>query len=256
MPLASNSSLIPRLMASHHIKIDPSPLVPAASLTVNFCNDKLIFFGGFNGTEYVSGLKVLNIRENRWEEVTELNSEKRPSERHLHCAEFIEPSYLVVFGGARGAEFFDDTFLLNTADNYRWESVEKKEGRNPEARYGAAMCKGTADAVYLIAGYGGSSTSEQPLDDLWIFEASKRAWRALATFGDTKPSGTGWHCFLHLSMIWAVGEIPNKFLVLDLQSREWRERTAIGTHPNQLSKYSLTQLENNVVVVFGGVAGM
>jgi len=239
-------------MASHHIKLDPSPLATTTSLSVTLCNGKLVFFGGFTGSACLSTLSVFDLKTNEWLNPVLQNIEKSPGPRHQHCAEFIEPSFYLIFGGAQGPKFFNDTYLLNTT-SFVWERVEKT-GREPEPRYGATMCRGSGEVVYLMGGYGGSSEEqEQGLEDFWVFEPAKRQWKPLATFGEVKPKGTGWHSFYHLGLVWAVGEIPNKFLFLDLQSREWKERTAIGTHPAQLSKYSLTQLENNVIVVFGGV---
>ena len=239
-------------MASHHIKLDPCPLTPASSLSATFCKDKIVFFGGFTGSACLSTVCVFDLKLNQWLSPTLQNIEKSPGPRHQHCAEFIEPAHFFIFGGVQGANFFNDTYLLNTT-SFVWERIDKV-GRVPEPRYGAAICHGNGEVLYMLAGYGGTSEEqEQGLDDFWLFEPSKRQWKPLATFGELKPKGTGWHCFYHLGLIWALGELPNKFLCLDLQSREWKEKTATGTHPQQLAKYSLTQLENNVIVVFGGI---
>ena len=70
----------------------------------------LFLFGGCDGEEYVDELEVLNTQTLEWLKVSVRGTP--PSQRGYHSAVYHD-SRLWVFGGAAGAEPYDDVYCLD-----------------------------------------------------------------------------------------------------------------------------------------------
>lgn len=247
-------------MAFHKLNFYETNLAPkpTAAPRAAFCDTKLIVFGGFDGSNYLDTLHVLDLIENRWIFPAELSRTSRPTPRHLHCMEFLAPNLLVIFGGAFVTQFYNDTYVMNI-NTYSWEKYQEDEATIPSQRYGMASCVHAPNHMYIVGGYGKThgafgALSEQNLNDVWMFDARSRSWHSFRTVGEEKPEGINLKAVYHRKKLIVLGDQLFKIFILNLQNREWSVTVPSGTVPDRMSQYSLTMLDTGAIYMFGGAS--
>jgi Galactose oxidase, central domain len=152
---------------------------------------------------------------------------------------------VVMFGGARGAVHFNDTWLF---DGSSW--VQTFPPHSPSARYGAAMSYDrTAGELLLFGGRGGS-----PFDDTWSY--AHGTWTHLST--PTAPKGRYFSSMAYdpaLNATILFGGVARSGVLSDtwmFQHGNWT-RLALPTHP--VARYLASMAYDpltRALVLFGG----
>lgn len=90
-----------------------------------------------------------------------------------------------LFGGRDGSTIFDDLWAYDLLDG-TWRQL-RVQGATPEARFGHEAAWVPPLGLVIWAGQAGSAF----FDDLWLFEPSTGAWRALPAAGDAPVARYG-----------------------------------------------------------------
>jgi hypothetical protein len=127
-------------------------------------DDKVVLFGGFDGTDYLDDTWVYDLSDNEW--VKMIPTEK-PSPRKGHeMATIYGSDEMVFFGGNESGLFtVDDTWTYDVGSD---EWIEKNPtGDKPLPRRGHGMgCVYDTDFVLLFG----------PDDQTWIYDLSDNSW--------------------------------------------------------------------------------
>lgn len=235
-------------MAYHKIFLPGASIPAGINRGLAFVENKLYFFGGFEGQSYNNELLIFNLKSNSFETFIELSLSNKPSMRHYHFMLSFGSNYFFIYGGIFKDQIFDDSFLFNTS-TYNWEKIVESQG--PGKRYGAC---GTlvGKFVYIFAGFGGQE-SEENLSDVWTFDYKTREWASFHTLGNDRPGGVGWNCVAVKNQILCVGTDVNRILILDVLSREWKKNNINGAIPGKLERYSFSRNESGSIFLFGGL---
>ncbi len=118
--------------------------------------EKIVLFGGYSGSDYLSDTWVYNLLTNDW---VNKNPSLSPSKRSTNLAYDSFNQVAVLFGGL-GASVYEDTWFYDLTNN-QWRQVFPLS--SPEKRFGHGLIY-TADfnKVYL---FGGQQVSEY--QDTW-----------------------------------------------------------------------------------------
>lgn len=127
-----------------------------------------------SGIEGRSDSGVLSGALYRW---TNLSSTVAPSPRGSFAMTYdAGDGYAVLFGGAKGAEAFDDTW---TFQNGTWTNITAGAGTLPAPRIAPALAYDAADGYVILA--GGLNPQSHPFSDVWEFHAG--TWSELSASG-------------------------------------------------------------------------
>lgn len=161
----------PSPLASPPVAVPPSPAVdpmapltwtlldvpgpPARedhTLTVDPDGTAAWLFGGRDGDRAFADLWRLDLATDTWQRQEPAGD--RPGRRFGHTATWLPGVGLVVFGGQRGADFFDDLWAFDPAAG-AWTRLPD-EGRRPEARYGTCAGVGPDGRLWISHGFTAS----------------------------------------------------------------------------------------------------
>ena len=139
-------------MAFYKVKYSNSEVTPpfCHSHTINFCGERLILFGGTDGSDYFNDIYSYEIEKNYWIKSTIENKELSPKPRYKHTAEFFSPKYLLIYGGAVGTQIHDSLHILNTK-TLTWIDVNTIGSNSPGYRF-SHQSFGRGDEMYILFG--------------------------------------------------------------------------------------------------------
>lgn len=152
--------------------------------------------------------------------------------RRDHAAVYDEPRHrIVVFGGATGPTFRNDTWALRLDPALEWEDLTTT---GPAARAGAAAIYDPLRDRVLIYGGGGLTAFE----DLWQLASlgSTPVWSQLFPTG----SGPGPRAFISAAydpgrdrmLVFSIGEVWE--LALSVDPPQWRKLAPAGSTPGPI----------------------
>jgi hypothetical protein len=127
-------------------------------------DDKVILFGGYNGSGYLEDTWVYDFSENSW---AFFNLPLEPTPRKGHeMATLYGTDEIVLFGGNEsGLNHIDDTWVYKQS-TYEWIN-KNPMGEKPAPRRGHSMgCFFNTDQVLLFG----------PDDQTWIYDAGDNDW--------------------------------------------------------------------------------
>lgn len=109
----------------------PSPRWDA-SVTWDPVNNRVVVFGGFDGTNYLNDVWVYTPLAKVWTQYTPGGT--APSPRHRHSAVYDSARQrIVIFGGEDASNRFNDVFELSLSPSYAWSEIQTTGGP-PSAR--------------------------------------------------------------------------------------------------------------------------
>lgn len=132
--------------------------------------DKIVCFGGGDGTTFVNDLVFLDAKNFRWIEAKTSGVTPEARTNHSSC---ISGSKLYVFGGWNTTQYFNDIHILHlSVRRAAWSSP--KPAHPPSRRTAAAMAV-LHGRVLLFGGHSNSISNE-----LFVFDETRGSWRKCA----------------------------------------------------------------------------
>ena len=127
---------------------------------------------------------------------TKLALDTVPDARNKHSIAKLDSNIVILFGGSNkldSAVLFSDLWVLkmeclkdNENYTYTWEMVQLNSGLKPPIRWKQGMVNVGEGKVLL---FGGEDANINFLNDLWLFDYSKKTWQEISVpILTTKPS--------------------------------------------------------------------
>ncbi|MEW5760666.1 MAG: kelch repeat-containing protein, partial [Candidatus Thermoplasmatota archaeon] len=143
--------------------IDAKPSARSAHAMATIYNDdKIVLFGGYDGSACRGGTWVYDLSDDQWEEKSPSNE---PSPRRKHAmATIYNDDKVVLFGGKGSVSHNDDTWIYDLNNNqwYKKFSSNKPSARSAHAIGGIY----NNDRVVLFGGYDSSAYKH----DTWVYD--------------------------------------------------------------------------------------
>jgi hypothetical protein len=181
-------------------KLNPSGTPPSGRRecigTFDPDNNRMIVFGGYDGTNYLNEAWELNFTSGsngQWNKLSPQGSS--PNARGLSCG-IYDPSSksLIIFGGKDTSQAFDESWqFLLTSSQGEW--IKLQTTNSPSARYGSSAVRDTLDGKMIV--YGGFSSSN--LNELWQLDVQTKAWAKIVPEGSNSPSSRREHMSIYHS---------------------------------------------------------
>lgn len=156
----------------------PSPRRDAA-LVFDRSQNRLILFGGMNGSTPLSDTWSFDLANRTWRLVDAGGPSSPPARFSMVSGvDELQGRLLITTGQAGPDQFFNDMWALDLASD-SWQQLET--GDAPPPRYGSAG--GIFDygnALYLSHGF----TNQGRFNDLWAFNLETNSWQALSPAGE------------------------------------------------------------------------
>lgn len=142
-------------------------------------DDKLVLFGGFDGSRWLADMYVFDFKTKKWNEVEQKG--KLPSPRS--CPAWAKDStHCYIQGGYDGVERKDDFFACDLS-TYTWTQMPSL-GTTPSPRYFHSCCL-YGNKMYLYGGYSGSIR----LADMYAYDFETNHWSEVDTSNGEAPIG-------------------------------------------------------------------
>jgi hypothetical protein len=147
--------------------LSPSPRLGSA-MTRIWNEDKIILFGGQQGTTLLSDTWSFNITNLEW---SSINTTIHPSSRSYSLMSMINGTKkILLFGGYGGqSENYCDTWIFDSGST-SWDLIQTPTF--PSGRYGATLAPILPDDKIMLFGGGGLP----PFNETWIFDMSNTEW--------------------------------------------------------------------------------
>jgi hypothetical protein len=142
-------------------------------------NDKLILFGGFDGSRWLNDMYEFDFTTRSWREIQPRGA--LPSVRS--CPAWAkDDSFVYIQGGYDGVERKSDFFACDL-QTYTWTEMPCL-GMNPSPRYFHSCCL-YGSKMYLYGGYSG----EERLADMYCYDFDTNHWNRVDCTNGDAPSG-------------------------------------------------------------------
>lgn len=128
-------------------------------------------FGGRDGEQELADLWRYDLHSDGWTRLTPGGAS--PAPRFGHSAVWADSHGLVIFGGQRGAAFFDDLWHYDAASD-RWVELPR-QGAAPRARYGSCMIVGPDERLWISHGF----TFAGRFDDTRAYDLETGRWSSV-----------------------------------------------------------------------------
>jgi hypothetical protein len=220
---------------------------------------KMIIFGGYDGTNYLSNTAImsntLNPASGTW---TNASSNNSPNERSGHSAiaypdqsDPTNKSIMLIWGGKNGTTAFSDGKKFNTSTG--WFSTSINSATAPSARHNHIAVL-TSDNDKMVI-FGGETFSGTDLDDGKVYDISADTWSPMAAV----PSGVYVNdgsaiCFTQAKICVHGSKFTGDNLgaVYTIQTNTWQTMTdENGPHLKNHSAI-FHPLDHTKIVVMGG----
>lgn len=181
----------------------PGPLTGHASIVFE---DKLLIFGGTNGTQESAELWLLGSGGS-WSKHSP--SGTWPAARQQHSATLVqvpgESAAMIVYGGCAGeacrdvcsAPALGDVWRLDLV-TMRWSQLYAPSDQGPSPRFGHSALQFGSGELAFVAGSSCSSNSSSPAElsngaavQLWLYAASEAQWQLSSNSQCLGPVGDG-----------------------------------------------------------------
>ena len=142
-------------------------------------DEKLVLFGGFDGSRWLADMYVFDFRTKIWSEVEQKG--KLPSPRS--CPAWAKDDKSIYLqGGYDGVERKDDFFACDLS-TYTWTQMPSL-GKCPSPRYFHSCCL-YGNKMYLYGGYSGI----QRLADMFAYDFETNHWSEVDSSNGDVPTG-------------------------------------------------------------------
>lgn len=230
--------------------------------TSSLVNDKIYIIGGSIGVNtYTNKVLVYDISNNSWS-----TDSTNGIERFGHSAIYYQPTQRIyLFGGFKDV-YYNDTMYYDIG--LKTLTTISPLDTKPTARKDHAYTLGgNYDKMYIIGGFGGSSTY---YNDTWYFDILSEEWNEVTTSGTPPSVRTLSTCIYYRGdggagsekKIYLFGGFGgsdtyyNDVYILDLSTDSngsWSNVTISGSSPNVMGGHTMNYLPgSDCFLVFGG----
>ena len=232
---------------------NPPPARYDHTLTLDPLNNKLVLFGGRDGSQTLGDTWIYDLTSRAWHAV---KSSPAPEARFGHAAAYDAKSRRVLIFAGQASGFFNDVWAFDTAAE-KWQKLTTK-GTAPAARYGTSAVVDT-NTNQLIITHGFAAGR---FDDTFALDLAANTWAPIVT-GDVKPLKRCLHesvydarsdrMMLFGGCSSGFGPCPQGDLwSLDVNGKTWREVKPGGIKPSARSNPALVGDGAGRVILFGG----
>eukprot|EP00590_Aulacoseira_subarctica_P011142 CAMPEP_0172432294 /NCGR_PEP_ID=MMETSP1064-20121228/62499_1 /TAXON_ID=202472 /ORGANISM="Aulacoseira subarctica , Strain CCAP 1002/5" /LENGTH=715 /DNA_ID=CAMNT_0013179493 /DNA_START=1 /DNA_END=2145 /DNA_ORIENTATION=+ len=231
-------------------------------------NNKLVVFGGFDGSKWLNDMYEFDFKTNTWTEIhahcTSTSSKMLPTPRS--CPAWAKDDrYVYIHGGYDGVERKSD-FLACDLRNYAWYQLPCY-GTPPSPRYFHSCCL-YGNKMYTYGGYSGS----ERLSDMYVYDFETNHWSQVeynccASTGTPQqlPAGDSWNSTSTLENA-AAGLSLDSNVDQDLQQQRQLQLDNSFIDNSPQSHFSqdipsgrsslVAQVYDNYLYIFGGYNGL
>jgi len=146
-------------------------------------NERLILFGGSEWDDdiFYDDTWTYDYSSNTW---VELNPTNRPPQRFNPGIAYIaDRQAILIFGGYRTPDrHLNDTWLFDVKTD-TWREIEPSNSPTPRSSMGMAYDAKNRRVVL----FGGSSNSEYPHSDTWVYDFESNSWTEMHPSVSPKP---------------------------------------------------------------------
>ncbi len=222
-------------------------------LALDTANNKLVVFGGRDGSKTLGDTWVYDLTANLWREVKPATA---PEARFGHAAAFDPRSRRVLIFAGQAGGFFNDVWAFDAAQE-TWQKLEPK-GTSPVARYGTSAVVDTRRNLLIIT-HGFASGR---FDDTFALALATNTWAQLQPV-DGQPLKRCLHesvydarsdrMILFGGCSLGFGPCPQGDLwSLDVSGKDWNEVSPTRIKPSPRSNPALIGDGNGRLILFGG----
>jgi len=237
--------------------VAPAPRAAHAS-AYDPATDRMIIFGGYDGTSYYNDTWAFDIAAKTWANLHPSGSV--PASRGGHSFVYDPASKtMILFGGWNGRTEYNDTWAYDLAEN-TWTNL-RPSGRAPAARDSQAMAYDAENKVIILFG-GWSATKEY--DDTWAYDPAANTWVELNPAGES-PTARAHQQMVYdptveKTVLFGGGRsttVFNDTWNYDFASNSWTPVTLTGDAPSARTGYALAYYAaDRKVLLFGGSNGI
>eukprot|EP00347_Sterkiella_histriomuscorum_P018025 403347073 len=142
--------------------------------------NSIVIFGGYiNNANLSNETYILNLNQNKLQNINEQIKGSLPSERCDHTATIYEEKLFI--SGGKNLELniqFDDLWMLDLSNNTWSEIIFGSQQCHPPARFGHAMTIDQDHGKIYIFG-GSCLTQTQELNDFYVYDIQTQKWELL-----------------------------------------------------------------------------
>ncbi len=155
---------------------DPEPR-DTPSMIHDPVRNRLVLFGGFDGSEYHNDTWVVNPGgETEWRRLPTLGSP--PPGRSRHVAVYDpQTDAMIVYGGWDGTRHLGDIWQLDLGEVARWRAVTQLDEPRPARR---GDCEGVYDAAHHRLVIAAGQADDRMLNDVWAFGLDTGHWSTVS----------------------------------------------------------------------------
>lgn len=154
-----------------------------AAMAYDEANGRLILFGGseWNAGVFYDDTWAYNYSSNEW---VELSPAVRPPPRFNPGVAYIpDRQAILIFGGYKPPERnLGDTWLFDVKTD-TWRELEPSNSPTPRSNMGMAYDAKNGRVIL----FGGSSNSEYPHSDTWVYDFESNSWTEMHPAVSPKP---------------------------------------------------------------------
>ncbi|XP_059317523.1 tRNA wybutosine-synthesizing protein 2/3/4-like isoform X1 [Lycium ferocissimum] len=172
-----------------------------------------------------------------------------------HSASSVDNKKVLIFGGfgGMGRHARRNDLLLLDLECGRMEAIDVLDAPCPRVGHTSSMI---GDSMYVI---GGRADPSNILNDVWVFNVTKKDWKLLECSGSPFPPRHRHAAAAVGSRIYVFGGIHNDIIysllyVFDTQNFQWSEVKVQGDSPCARHSHSMTAYGSRLFV-FGGYDG-
>ncbi len=263
MRFADTWSLDPSTMAWTQVTTSGSaPSARSGHVAIyDAAGNRLVVFGGFNGTTALNDLYALDLTSNTW---SALGASGTAPEARQGALGVYDPVHraLVVFGGAGSSTpYLGDVWSLDLA-TLAWSQIVTPESGTaaPAAR---VDCAGDLDPLRLqLVVVGGRTGTSSYATDAWVLNLYNHHWTQVtasaSVLGRANAAGVltrGDDRFLIAGGTNGSGTLSDAWLMTNAD-RAWTQWPSQGTVPSNRLDYFFTSDDTNQrILLFGGWLG-
>ncbi|KNA11378.1 hypothetical protein SOVF_135770 [Spinacia oleracea] len=224
---------------------------PRDSHTATLWGNKIIVFGGTNGSKKVNDLHILDLDSKEWTQPT--CSGSYPSARESHTATLVgDGGQLAVFGGSGEGvgNYLNDVHFLDLK-TMSWSSPMVKGDYSPPPRDShVSVAVGRKVFVY------GGDCGDRYHGDVDVFDVDSLTWSRLEVLGPS-PGRRAGHAAIGIgTKVYVVGGVGDKKYyndtwVLDTTISSWSKLEICGQPPQ--GRFSHTAIvTDSDIAIYGG----
>jgi hypothetical protein len=216
---------------------------------------RMVVFGGTNSSGVLNDIWALDLRANRWTDLTPDTDAPTPAPRLTPTTIYDAERHRMLMWSGEGTRFFNDIWAFDLAVN-TWTELTPADPK-PSPRYGAVSALDPQSMhMAVFAGF----TDAGRFGDTWRYDLESNAWTQI--FVDEGP---GRRCLHSASydqagrrmIIYggqrsgALGDI----WAFDFQANTWTDWTPADSPPGRYFTAHVYDAAQNRAVVFGGNLG-